>query len=151
MINRDVDFHFVMAQIKIFPWAASLMEWICHGHASSKEENNFEILRKKGFILSDMVVHTYNLSIQEAIQENFEFKTNLGSLKQEAHPVSDTITPTPPRARSSLQAGCILQNSHLPERRLLSFILLPPCLGLSEFPLDSSGPQKSWGSSVPGI
>jgi hypothetical protein len=28
---------------------------------------------------------------------------------------------------------------------------LPPCLGLSEFPLDSSGPHKSWGSSVPGI
>lgn len=32
---------------------------------------------------------------------------------------------------------------HLPERRLLSFILLLPCLGLSRFPLESSEPHES--------
>lgn len=40
---------------------------------------------------------------------------------------------------------------HVPERRLLSFILLLPCLGLSRFPLQSSELHESWGSSVPGI
>lgn len=37
---------------------------------------------------------------------------------------------------------------HLPERRLLSFILLLPCLGLSRFPLESSEPHES---PAPGI
>lgn len=43
------------------------------------------------------------------------------------------------------------RESHLPERRLLSFILLLPCLGLSRLPLESSEPHESWGSSARGI
>lgn len=37
---------------------------------------------------------------------------------------------------------------YLPERRLLSFILLLPCLGLSRLPLESSEPHES---PAPGI
>lgn len=67
---------------------------------------------------------------------------------QSVHPVNGVVSPFP-----RLQASLTLhrQGCHLPERRLLSFILLLPCLGLSKLPLDSSELPTSWDSSDSGI
>lgn len=78
-------------------------------------------------------------------------KKNLDVLKGKKSSSCKWLSSRAPEARSSISGGCIRQRVHIPERRLLSFILLLPCFGLSKDPLDSSGPHASWESSVPGI
>ena len=167
--NRKFTFKQRQTEMLTFPslwlkWKYSCGQpgWrqLCLGHAPSKTKQ-FGSFMEKRWLDSITASMDMNLSkLQEmvggqrslagyspwAAKTRTRFSEWTTTKEKKAHHANNLIFPLL-RPEAPNQAGRV----HLPDRRLLSFILLLPCLGLSKFPLDSSGPHASWGSSVPGI